>query len=98
MANLSKVRDAACQRQARPDLTGGFIVMLPNSIKILMISLLLLTGCATSTGSQSQSDCPPGSVKIQDEDTGKYDCASQREYEEIGDALDQRVIDDPQDF
>jgi hypothetical protein len=58
-------------------------VTLPNSKKILMISLLLLAGCATSTDPQSQSDCPPGSVKIQDEGTGEYDCASEKEYEEI---------------
>ena len=57
---------------------------LPNSIKILMISLLLITGCVTSTGPQSLSDdCPPGSVKIQDEGTGEYDCASEKEFEEI---------------
>lgn len=51
---------------------------------ILVISPLLLTGCVTSTGPQSQSDdCPPGFVKIQDEGTGEYDCASEKEYEEI---------------
>jgi len=56
---------------------------LPNSIKILMISLLLLTGCATSTGPQSPSDCPPDSVKILNRDTGEYGCLFQEEYEEI---------------
>lgn len=48
-----------------------------------MISLLLLTGCATSTGPQSPSDCPPDSVKILDRDTGEYGCLFQEEYEEL---------------
>ena len=63
----------------------------PKSIKILMIGLLLMTGCATSTGlPHSQSGCPPGTVRIQDEDTDKYDCASQEQYEEIRDIMDEQ--------
>ena len=59
-----------------------------NSIKIFMIGLLLQTGCATSTSPHVQSDCPPGTVKIQDEDTDMYDCATQEQYEEMRDIYD----------
>ena len=63
---------------------------LSNSTKFLMISLLLLTGCATSTGQPGQSDCPPGHMKIQDEDSGKYDCASEKEYDEMSEVFEEQ--------
>jgi len=63
----------------------------PISSLILMVSLLLLTGCVTSSGPQVDSGCPPGSVRVNNEDTGEYDCASQREYEDIVDRMDERM-------
>ena len=70
--------------------TSKYTMASINSLNILLISLLLLTSCATSTASpHSQSGCPRGTVRIQDEDTGKYDCASQQEYEEIRDIMDE---------
>jgi len=69
--------------------THVFILTLPSLMTILMIGLLLLTGCVSSTGTHSQSGCPPGTVRIQDEDTDKYDCASQEQYEEIREIMDE---------
>ena len=64
---------------------------LSNSIKVLIIGLLLLSGCTTSTGPPGLSDdCPPGYMKIQDEDSGKYDCASEKEYEEMSDVFEEQ--------
>jgi len=62
---------------------------LPTSSRILKISLLLLTGCASSAGPHIESGCPPGTVRVDDEDTGKYDCASEELYEEIRDIMDE---------
>ena len=56
---------------------------LPDSAKFLMISLLLLAGCATSDEPQSQVGCPPDTIEILDEDTGRYDCVTQLEWEQI---------------
>jgi len=58
---------------------------------ILSVNLLFLAGCATSTVPQADSGCPPGHVRVDNEDTGEYDCASQREYEDIVDAMDKRM-------
>lgn len=62
-----------------------------NSIKILMIGLLLLAGCGASTGRHTESGCPPGYIRVNNEDTGEYDCASQRDYEDIVDSMDERM-------
>jgi hypothetical protein len=67
------------------------IMTLPNPILSLMLSLLLLAGCATSTGPHVESGCPPGYVRVDNEDTGEYDCASQQDYEDIVDAMDERM-------
>jgi len=64
---------------------------MPNSLMILMVGLLLLTGCVASSSPQVESGCPPGSVRVDNEDTGEYDCASQREYEDIVDRMDERM-------
>ena len=56
-----------------------------------MISLLLLAGCVASTGLHDQSDCPPDSTRVMDEDTGMYDCADEEDFEEIRRALEERI-------
>jgi uncharacterized lipoprotein YajG len=58
---------------------------------ILVVGLLFLTGCAASSSPQIDSGCPPGSTRVNNEDTGEYDCASQREYEDIVDRMDERM-------
>lgn len=57
----------------------------------ICIGPLLLTGCAAVTDPGNDSSCPPGYVRVDNEDTGEYDCASQREYEDIVDAMDERM-------
>ena len=47
-----------------------------------MISALLLTSCVTPTGPPDYSGCPPETIKIQDEDTGMYDCVTREELDE----------------
>jgi len=56
---------------------------LLNSIKTLMISPILLSGCATPTGPQAEADCPPGFVRFEDEDTDKWGCVSEDDWEEF---------------
>ncbi len=64
---------------------------MPSSIKLLMASsLVLLAACATQTDQQNQSDCGPDFVRILNEETGRYDCVSQLEMEQIIDELDER--------
>lgn len=55
-----------------------------------MISLLL-AGCGTATGPHIESGCPPGHVRVDNKDTGEYDCATQREYEDIVDSMDEHL-------
>jgi hypothetical protein len=62
---------------------------MPSLKKILMISLLLLTACATSTDPQDKTDCGVDFVRILNEDTGRYDCVSQLEWERILDDIDE---------
>jgi len=60
-------------------------------VKILIVSLLLAAGCATSsTPPDIDSGCPPGQIRVEDEDTGLYDCATEDDYRDFGDARDER--------
>ena len=56
---------------------------------ILMISLLLLTACATDTDPGKQSGCPRESIQVQNEETGEYDCVHQMDLEKLIDELDE---------
>lgn len=60
-----------------------------SAINITVISLLLVTGCTMSTGPHLETGCPPGQVRVEEGHTGEYDCASEREYEDIIDAIDE---------
>jgi len=60
-------------------------------VKILIVSLLLAAGCnTTSTHPDIDSGCPPGQIRVEDEDTGKYDCATEDDYRDFGDSMDRR--------
>ncbi|MDH3988783.1 MAG: hypothetical protein OEV34_06630 [Gammaproteobacteria bacterium] len=60
-------------------------------VKILIVSLLLAVGCtATSTHPDIDSGCPPGQIRVEDEDTGRYDCATEDDYRDFGDDRDER--------
>ncbi len=60
-----------------------------NSLAILFVGVFLVAGCATSTQSEVDSGCPPGQIRVQDENTDLYDCASRQEYEDIRDEMDE---------
>ncbi len=63
---------------------------MPNSIKIPMVCLLLLTACATETSDRKkQLGCRDDEIVIMNEDTGQYDCVTGDEYEKILDELDE---------
>lgn len=60
------------------------------AIKVLLVSFLLFAGCSTtSTGTVTDTGCPPGYTRIDDENTGTYDCASRQDMEDIGDIIDE---------
>ncbi len=61
----------------------------PNTIKIVLVSLLLAAGGATSTHPDIDSGCPPGQTRVDDAETGKYDCASERDFEDMRDVMDE---------
>jgi len=61
-----------------------------NLSALLFISVFLAAGCATSTQSEVDSGCPPGQIRVQDENTDLYDCASRQEYEDIRDEMDEQ--------
>jgi len=50
---------------------------------------VLVSGCATSTQSETDSGCPPGQVRVEDENTDMYDCATRQDYEDMRDAMDE---------
>ena len=50
---------------------------------------LLFTGCALSTGQHLDTGCPPGEVRVEDDHTGEYDCASEDDYEDLMEHLDE---------
>ena len=54
-----------------------------------VISLLLLTACATDTDPGKQSGCPRESIQVQNEETGEYDCVHQMDLEKIIDEIDE---------
>jgi hypothetical protein len=58
-----------------------------HSFQISMISLLLLSACATDNGIDRESDCPIGSVRVLDSDTGVHECMSSSEWEDVLDVL-----------
>ena len=61
------------------------------AISAFLVSLLLFGGCSTTstvTGTVTDTGCPPGYTRVEDEETGTYDCASRRDMEDIGDVLD----------
>ena len=61
-----------------------------NLLGVLLVSLLLAAGCATSTHSESGTGCPPGQTRIEDENTDMYDCASREDYEDMRDVMDEQ--------
>ena len=59
-------------------------------MKIVLVCLVILAGCtAGATRSNIDSGCPPGQTRIEDENTGTYDCASRQDMEDIGEVLDE---------
>jgi PHD/YefM family antitoxin component YafN of YafNO toxin-antitoxin module len=63
---------------------------MQNLIKISLLSLLLLTACATENGDKKkQLGCRTNEIVILNENTGQYDCVSESEYEQILDELDE---------
>jgi hypothetical protein len=54
-----------------------------------LICLLAATGCTAATGPHLDTGCPPGQVRVEDEHTGEYDCASEQDYQELMDHLDE---------
>jgi PBP1b-binding outer membrane lipoprotein LpoB len=58
-----------------------------NVIAILILGIML-AGCATATG-KVDSDCKAHEITILNEDTGRYDCVDEAEYEKILDELDE---------
>ena len=54
-----------------------------------IICLLLVTGCATPAGQHLETGCPPGQVRVQADTTGDFDCASEKDYEDLMDHLDE---------
>ena len=63
------------------------------AISAFLVSFLLFGACSatstvTGTGKVTDTGCPPGYTRVEDEGTGTYDCASRRDMEDIGDVLD----------
>jgi len=62
---------------------------MPKSNKILLISLMLLTACAAPNSTEMQSVCSPDHVKVLNRKTGKYDCVSKLEWENLYSTYDE---------
>jgi hypothetical protein len=60
-----------------------------NSLEVLFVCLFLAAGCATSTQSEVDSGCPPGQIRVEDENTDMYDCADRQEYEDMREVMDE---------
>jgi hypothetical protein len=58
-------------------------------IYIPLIGLLMVSGCALTSGPHLDTGCPQGQVRVEDEHTGEYDCASQEDYEDLMEAIDE---------
>ena len=53
-------------------------------IKVSLISMLLLTACATENDARkTELGCKMDEIVILNEETGQYDCVSGDEYEQI---------------
>ncbi len=59
------------------------------SIIFPIIALLVVTGCTATTGQHLETGCPPGQVRVEDDTTGDFDCASEKDYEDLMDHLDE---------
>ena len=54
-----------------------------NSTLIILLGVLLAACAISTTAPVGDTGCPPGHVRVDDDNTGKYDCADPREYEDI---------------
>lgn len=71
-------------------MAGETNVRIRGSTLITLFGSLMLAACAISTSAPvTDSGCPAGHVRIDDENTDKYDCADPREYEDILEEYDE---------
>ena len=60
-----------------------------RSVLAILVLGAALAACAAGTDAQKKGNCPPESIVILNEDTGRYDCIDEAEYEKILDELDE---------